>query len=912
MKLLFDRNTPFLLLLLLLAQFFSIHSQENNEKDIKQFLENIKLTLQKFKELNAKETKYDRRAKEKRKKEIRKKLIERLTLPYVSSHKHFIIDYKKQQLNFSSKKIDLNQQNDTGNQPFEVQVLKSNLNKILKENRALIPFKLPDLASFLKNNSKAQVSNNITSQSQPSGYQDSQSATSILGSDSLRGWYLEIVRNLLGFWTFVIKMFNNEKRFAYLKHRLCRGEIENSLTSHSQLFLLNSPLITSPDNVASLKIYFPLFSPLNTTETFYTISNNVHFTNCSAVADKYRNGSVCTNLALLSQFGYCKIHKGSDYFELLYQYITAKNISPTKLKPAIRKLYNGASRYFAFARQIYKNLLLPTFFDMCYIKCLCTDEGIPCTHTLQVDNSPTALISLLVYKSAYQEMLKNVEDLYQSLNDTFLTYAQVNQCDNFVTTLNESLNKNKQNIVNILQKYVTEIPARDMYNFYQNYFVAFFNKLSSSVNILDEIVKSQDFITFIKQYDELKNNLSDVHEKCKFLLFSFIAKIRKNRDALNFLISNNKTQMLFLFQLDESYIYSLLDLQYKTSQEIEGINISEIIEKDIEKMLTILSLLKYDIFTYLSVLQLNRCFNYILPPLIRSADASKIDRIEQIERLLKKFKCIFDTPEQNTDCLLTNEFFKKLVKEIVMARSSLLDMRSIILENEDSYLYELSQTLRGYCLNKNLDRCNNFYREGYFSINEDTGGISSDEWGRAVEYFCVREGAEKISGLDDIKEFCPDFKILPCEQVSATQPQICEDSNSRLMQNAQCTTEATGRCNKIYSYLSKAWRTALLDRPRENLELAGQKYKIEKDKFCRFLYENMFDCCSFISAVEADAVEKRLEIFFILPSMCLLKVNTIALAFQDPLYSLVDEILIKSREYLKDLYTKYANGNLCE
>lgn len=105
---------------------------------------------------------------------------------------------------------------------------------------------------------------------------------------------------------------------------------------------------------------------------------------------------------------------------------------------------------------------------------------------------------------------------------------------------------------------------------------------------------------------------------------------------------------------------------------------------------------------------------------------------------------------------------------------------------------------------------------------------------------------------------------------------------------------------------------AKLNIPQWLIDAGIETPKIEMDKFCNFLYENLSKCCSVITTIKADSLEEQLKVYFALPQICLSTTESISNIGLSNILVLMDKYITEKSAYFKELYTSYKNNNLCK
>jgi hypothetical protein len=99
-------------------------------------------------------------------------------------------------------------------------------------------------------------------------------------------------------------------------------------------------------------------------------------------------------------------------------------------------MYKLINKYLSLALQIYKNQIIPAFFNLCNLSCLCPDLGIRCGSGVESDET-TFTLYILLYNTvksvenineAWYEQWKSIEKEIDNLYSTEYTKKKETKC----------------------------------------------------------------------------------------------------------------------------------------------------------------------------------------------------------------------------------------------------------------------------------------------------------------------------------------------------------------------------------------------------------------------------------------------------------------------------------------------------
>lgn len=215
--------------------------QEDSATEMTKFLENIRQTIKKAVEtMKKRKTRKEGKNRSFFRLKARKQIIQKLATPFVFRPQHMIIKYNKTQQNTQDKQ----QSKGTENQVQKSETLQNiqitAINRFLRQNPALMPFKFHDIRQFLSKLSQPKKTTFKASNTSSSTFTTSATIDySFL--DALHDWYIQFLKGMLDFWLFFKKFFiDNPEGFKYLKHNICVGEIIEGIGGN-EIILLPSP-----------------------------------------------------------------------------------------------------------------------------------------------------------------------------------------------------------------------------------------------------------------------------------------------------------------------------------------------------------------------------------------------------------------------------------------------------------------------------------------------------------------------------------------------------------------------------------------------------------------------------------------------------------------------------------------------
>jgi hypothetical protein len=198
-----------------------ILQEGQKDKDVEQFLEKIKLILQRFEQLqkNLKKEK-----NEEAKKRIREKIIEKISNPFYYYQRHREIKVGKPnsssttQQKVATLEVLL---------PKDIEEVPKAVSTFLKRNPQLVPFQFPNFEQILQKSK--------TSPKNLENFKVNQNNYAVFDEEALSKYFLvkvlldQTIENLYNFWAMVWLIIKDPARLQYLKFKLCPEEVDEKV-----------------------------------------------------------------------------------------------------------------------------------------------------------------------------------------------------------------------------------------------------------------------------------------------------------------------------------------------------------------------------------------------------------------------------------------------------------------------------------------------------------------------------------------------------------------------------------------------------------------------------------------------------------------------------------------------------------
>lgn len=440
---------------------------EEGEKKIEmqKFLENIHKVLKKMMEINKqRESRKKDRNRHLLKLKVRKQIIQKLSNPYIRKYEHRIIKIRDTQSNQGGNKVEKQIEIPGVTQKSQ----KTDINRFLRQNPVLMPFRFPDIKQYLLKFSKAEQIEYKES-TLPSSLSNPVSEVEYAYLEAVREWYIEFLKNMIEFWIFFRKFFiDNSEGFEYLKHNLCKGEIpqkttailimrldKNAVKGILEEFIGNN----FKNSVGTELIIDPIGTEVSTKRYLlsYEVESKCGYETSFLLPSFSPLKSLCYNVSSLSSLGQklytCENYKLNLYFyklqSCLGKFFKENSVSECKdIKIAVKKLEWFAKKWFRFANNIFRAQMMPVIMDMCYKRCMCSEAGIDikCRRNNDVEEPPPDNLIVLFYNLLKDKMRRLIDEydlLHGVLTEIFKKEKIVNNpsCPKLSGTLKTYIEK---------------------------------------------------------------------------------------------------------------------------------------------------------------------------------------------------------------------------------------------------------------------------------------------------------------------------------------------------------------------------------------------------------------------------------------------------------------------------------------
>jgi hypothetical protein len=802
------------------------YSQQSKSEDLEKFLQNIK---EKLEEQQKAQEKAKKEIDKKNKPKIKKQIRERISNPFSAPHRKAI---KTGAENNTSKTPSFSSTSVSEDKSFtNYYTLKTTINRILNQNPTLMPFKFPDIQQYISkarigiaDSNKNEVS---TSAEDISKYEDLRDAIKKLISDA--------VVNLWRFWVFVWTLFKDEKRLYLIHKELCPGEIytvAGQLKESKEIFslALEDGIMSFTIDSRTLNLIVNLLAKKG--EVFYIYEQFDKVVATGKVRLDF-NKSLCYNLAVFAYIGMSKeVYNYPPISRILKCWSAIENPRVTaqernnvcaNANSDIEMAYNRLVKYLSSGEKIYKRLLIPTFYRMCYDKCLCADLGIKCQKDQVGGGRVTGIkqtIGVLAYEAIYKDLFKFAEGTYTSLVDSKLNTISVeNNCSFSNPPWKEKLEKIIRNRTKERADNPKEVDEIVKYIFQYNFLEAFETLKNKFPDIFFEVVSSDEFNFLINEIQEftevLKSKAFKGKDICSLLLLSSIAIQRKNTNSGRAIL-----QEIVNYNLD-IILYVLRSIGFG------GVLTGEESPYDITDILTKLFSLPYYVYRNVSVYKLQKCgYTLNLPQ----------SDVGYLTLTIEKYKCIFEDLQLSLKCLFTNS---PIVRDIVeKTNTTLLNTEELIGKISGKKPTDYSDQFRNFCENTDNVNCYNLLEkiQNWAISNMQNYGV------------CENSKYEKI------KDYCPFTGLEQCPAEPVSEAKYCykdmevyytfekKEGGWCFGPECKCYLDSDKDCNDLHSFLSSAFSDCC--NTKEKLKAAGIP-KVED--VCKYFYEKVGSCCRILS-----------------------------------------------------------------
>jgi hypothetical protein len=781
--------------------------EKSSAKDLNEFLENIKMILQKIFEVN-KQKRMSPEEKLKRKREERKKIIEKLSNPYkrLSPHNKIIKIGKPKSTDDEKSSLNTAESN---NEHFSY--ISQTILKLIQKSPPLNPLDYRKILDSLRK--LLQTKDGKTPSSHGSIF------SNIVGNEQsyineLRQWYLELIKNVLNFWLFFKKVFvEDENRYGYLEKNLCKNEIKETTSQEVRYGIFNSWFNTEAE-ISEISValdYWEVGAPLGFTESnYYFIQKYIKKDGQQHIPFNL-NKSLCYNLTALNHLGLKIFAKEKNSLYDVYRCITSSNHTQSSkecenISKKLEVLERHIKRYLTKMSIIAYNKLFPSIITMCIHKCVpCEGIGLKCMNqnkTISSENLQETILQLL-YTSIYRPIIQQKsEPFIRSIIDPPIEIKNSCKTDQRYQEISSSLSKLINEFISLLEK---EMPRNLSFSeqatiekvinqVRRGELVPSLDTLSSlSTPIFGKILTSEHFanlLTFaadkVKEFTQLKEN-----NVCSFYILSFLASSVKNLEIFALLSRHDfESRVLFNYGISENYLPNRASEYDKAIQANSTPN-----------LLKQILLIPYDIYYSAISHKVKKCFNISNEGLyFQYAKECITDKEFDLECYFEKLKTSLFFPFSG------QQLFTEVV-EIIKQTLKSKDATVFNLEEKLMEITNLPQLPKGIsaaydtylCDSENIKKCNDSIQRENVAPN-------------IVTKLC--DVCPKVSGNNEKtielaltyveNSVRPDKSFLECNCPLAnpgctnaaekqTKPLICKLQNS-YFRNTACTIDLKCRC----------------------------------------------------------------------------------------------------------------------
>lgn len=880
----------------LVVWWVAFQGEDSNKVDEEKFLQKIKDILQEQMIKIKKQPTLRRRSKDKKEKEkVKKMIINKLSTPRFLQPKNMII-----KVNHKGQKVTNAKSNIQGREDVLSDKLKGipaqTLNKVLKANPAINPFRMDQLKKFLGKILRESSRLGGTSQTPPpTGEYNPQL---LKYEEELKEWFKDVYSKVQTWWNMVYKLFVLDTlRFRYLEEVLCKDEIKIAdISQHSSalgclnlpkrfsVINLHNPTYMSCDSIDPYKLevnseklgevitclesgsvsiaikYDGKCTPsLYMRTTLIGDKNQDKINREGGIYPVYRpNKSLCYNLVGLNFFGY-----KNELYNIL-----SPNINKTK-EEIINYIFRKARNfvyYVQFIEKIFKEKVIPAVIDMCYEKCLCNDIGIKCKKDASGDDLETNLI-LLLYNATpiYKETIELWNDYTDAVEVAFISDPPCYQ--KFAGRIRDELSR-------IVREYLSNnpdgIPLLSLLkiekDIEKNNLAGIFEKMyKDAPKLLVYILKSGFLNSIVKEFKQLLQNvIKGIEKKDRCFL-----RFAENRawDEIN---KVDKKSMPYLSYLASKNLDApAVNLKSRT-QLMQG-------EVTIEYILSFLKVLNYRIYALLSSYKSQKCYYN------RSDDT-------ELKNEIDKYRCIFDNSNMEIGCSVEIfSFLDEVERKLLM---ELLKETSVTIDNLTNKISEIGKKGIGFYKKELVGQCKNIGE----TENRFIQFLKRNNLTNILTSICTpnNEKCDYRRCIEIIEEICWIDPLPECGKVENNSCHICKTDavgtgagNEKLMLV----------CKGVEEEIEKMYQTAYNDFKMEIL--------LNRYHSCYGVLDPLYNICA-----SGEKPERLVLCPFV-------NVNNIDTEKKMVLIKLLGNEYIKllnqnsSGAKLKELYKKYNDDTIC-
>ncbi|MFN7181964.1 MAG: hypothetical protein ACK4NF_04735, partial [Planctomycetota bacterium] len=545
--------------------------------------------------------------------------------------------------------------------------------------------------------------------------------------------------------------------------------------------------------------------------------------------------------------------------------------------------------YFRAMNNIYINMILPVVADMCYVRCMCGFLGIKCDERKKTLTDNDIVQMLLYFSGVFMQSIEEVS-LYATIEDKSL---QAYPC---VKNIQESFKKLKEELSGIVGNFernlrpgyderekISEVKNKIEENKFREAFDEMMNNLPAFlVSVVESGYFTRTAVTLKAWEQEIIEGISN-KDKCFLdILYELANKeiedekrkeYREKMKYLNYLVFKNV----------DAELTKLISATY-------GIPASDFrrMGTTVSNILSYIYVLPYRIYAYLSLYKKKKCY-----------DKKDDGGLRREREALEIYRCIFDSPTMTVACHLEKDTLLGVIRDWVVRILKVVDAESL----------KTIQTGLNTMVNKRID--------DYKSVEEINNLISRceginilvklkealwnnvDATSNALVNACIPQkecGDKKCIDVieticnDPVADFPVQFSAI-CKSWSGVQCCACNAVERDAFDNTKIGTV-------VYSYLTttsspcrdalKLYKQACGVLEKEigpNISINEIKKLLSKGAFCGTIREKL----------EEGVIGKYLKMIE----------DSVGRGYVEILENYI------SAEKLKELYSKYSTGNIC-
>jgi hypothetical protein len=876
---------------------------DKQQVDVEAFLQKIRDIL---KEIEERAKQLEKKKKDKaQKQEIRKKIIEKLSNPF-SRLKHKEIKVKRPEELLKTQSA---RQEHTYLQK-NTRILQRQINTFFYKNPNFATFKLSTFRDALKKLG-IQKSESIKPEGEKKEHKVGEDLTGELSlkHKAIEYLYQEVMRNLRQLWWWNWKILGSPQKFSYVRNSLCENEVSSNVNNPDEIFrqigygekksvesLLVSELTGIPyknevSSFSELHLIFPDRYKLYSGLSFSLVWEwNKNF----PLPYDWRK-SICYNISIFVLNGdyLLQTNKDVEALNLCYEELK-KGVSPQSCNKVtfstIQKAYKVLNNYINSASTLFKKVIFPTYLKLCYVKCMCQEEGIPCqkgqkrSDQENLKENLQKLIAIAAYDS-YRPFFAMLDGFYYTsektvnlLNENNCSIENPTKLGERIKGIVEGHTKTKREKSQALYRVLRYLQQND-------FALAFLELRREELIFLYELFTLKEFISIV---DEFKKYVEDLKHKalitqnfCALVMVAHLALFTKDEMSrlkmFKFLAEHNLDGVLFL-------LYDISMGPIFTGNE----NIY-----DINDILTKLLNLPIAIYKIISIHKLLVCgYSFLINQTTRK---NVLEYFIYSNNLFQIVDCVRKDSSLSVKCLFP---FNKVMQQILeKIPTSINDIYNLVETLDGKKPIDYSSDFKELCENKDNIACykltNPFF--GYNIENVLQPLCLNNLYERLPKHCPPKNFKECAPQKRQTGEYCYTQVVssLPGQEQRFYSIVVDEDISS-CWQNQSCKCNA--ECFTIFNTIARHLSGLCC-----NTDNDLQKLNLSIDKLCGYLTETITGCCKVLKSENGFITYEMVRSFTNNMSFCSEGISS---------EKIKEKVEWEIKQYLKDSYLQVLKEQL--